>query len=198
MLYQGSYQYELFICQRRFIIEKHKTIVMKKLVLMLVVAIAAISNASAMNLKEAFNALSNIQNVNVVTPDYNLPIDADIVQNGQLAAGYNLNKEQIAEAGTAAFTILNQVPLTSMVNGGNNGEVATFIYATPNDSGSNDVLVVAMSGYKGSVVFLYTTANDDDVAAIKAAPLKIEGNFLSLEAQLPNDNQFNIILSKAR
>lgn len=171
---------------------------MKKLVLMLVVAIAAISNASAMNLKEAFNALSNIQNVNVVTPDYNLPIDADIVQNGQLAAGYNLNKEQIAEAGTAAFTILNQVPLTSMVNGGNNGEVATFIYATPNDSGSNDVLVVAMSGYKGSVVFLYTTANDDDVAAIKAAPLKIEGNFLSLEAQLPNDNQFNIILSKAR
>ncbi len=164
---------------------------------MLVVAVAAISNASAMNLKDAFNALSNIQNVNVVAPDYNLPIDADIIPNGQLAAGYNLNKEQIAEAGNAAFTILNQVPLTSMVNGGNNGEVATFIYAMPNDSGSNDLLVVVMSGYKGSVVFFYTTADDAYVSALQAAPLKIEGNFLSLEAQLPNDNKFNIILSKA-
>lgn len=171
---------------------------MKKLIAMLVVAIATISSASAMNLKEAFSALSNIQNVTVVAPDYNLPVISDIAQSGQIAAGYNLNKEQINQAGTAAFTILNQVPLTAMVNGGNNGEVAAFVYAMPNDSGSNDVLIAVMSGYKGSVVFLYGTADDASVAAIQSAPLNIEGNFLSLEAQMPNGNDFNITLSKAR
>ncbi len=34
--------------------------------------------------------------------------------------------------------------------------------------------------------------------AIRQAPLKMEGSFLSLEAAVPEVGEFNIILSKAR
>lgn len=162
------------------------------------VAIATITSASAMNLKEAFNAISNVQNVTVVAPDYNLPVTADPIQNMQLAAGYNMNKEQIFESATAVFTLLNQVPMANIINGGTNNQVAAYVYATPNAFGSNDVLIVAMSGFKGSVVAIYGTMDDASVAAIKAAPLKIEGSFLSLEAKMADDTEFNIILNKAR
>ncbi len=165
---------------------------------MMMAAVATIGSASAMSPKEAFTVLSEIPNVVVVAPDYNLPVNADIARVGQIAAAYNLSKEQMNETSTAAYTILNEVPLTTMVNGGNNGEVATFIYATPNEEGSNDVLIAVMSELKGSVVFVSGTADDATVSAIQAAPLNIEGNFLSLEAQMPNGDDFNIALSKAR
>lgn len=171
---------------------------MKKFIMILCVAVATVASASAMSLKDAFAALSNIQNVSVTKPDYNLPVVPDVIDNLHIAAGYNLNQDQILASGNAAYTILNQVPLAYMINGGNNNEVSAFVYATPNASGSNDVLIAAMSGYKGSVVFLYGTIDNATLAAIQNAPLKMEGNFLSIEAQMPDDSEFNIILSKAR
>lgn len=162
------------------------------------VALATVTSASAMNLKDAFNALSNIQNVSVTTPDYNLPVAIDPIHNMQIAAGYNLNKGQIFESATAAFTILNQVPMANIINGGTNNQVAAYVYATPNAFGSNDVLIVAMSGFKGSIVAIYGTMDDASVAAIKAAPLNMEGSYLSIEAKMADDTEFNIILSKAR
>lgn len=171
---------------------------MKKFIITLIAAVAGITSVSAMSPKEAFKALSNIPNVSLVTPDYNLPISSDTIPEGGLAAAYNLDQEQIKVTGNAAYTILNQVPLNYMVNGGNNNEVAAFIYAMPNVEGSNDVLVAAMSGYRGMVVFMLLSLDDAQVAAIQAAPLSIQGNFLNLEANLPGDNQFNILLNKAR
>ncbi|MDE5877899.1 MAG: hypothetical protein K2H47_10455 [Muribaculaceae bacterium] len=171
---------------------------MKKIILTLITVIATTVSMSAMNLKEAFNALSNIPNVSVQTPDYNLPVNADIAQTGQIAGAYNLTQQQIEQTGNAAYVILNQIPFSYMVNGGNNGEVAAFVYATPNQEGSNDVLVVAMSGYKGSAVFIYGTLDNAAVQSLQSAPLNIQGNFLSLEATMPDGNDFNIILSKAR
>ncbi len=171
---------------------------MKKIIMMLFVGLATATSVSAMNLKDAFTALSNIQNVSVTKPDFNLPIIPDVIDNLQIAAAYNLNQEQILESGNAAYTILNQVPLTYMINGGNNNEVAAFVYATPNESGTNNILLAAMSGYKGSVVFLFGTVDDANLKAIQNAPLHMEGNFLSIEANMPDGNEFNIIISKAR
>ena len=171
---------------------------MKKTILTLIAVLATTVSMSAMNLKEAFNALSNLPNVSVQKPDYNLPVDADMGQTGQLAAAYNLTPQQTEQTGNATYVILNQIPLSYMINGGNNKEVASFIYATPNQEGSNDVLVVAMSGYRGMVVFLYGTLDNAGVQALQAAPLNMQGNYLSLEASMPDGNGFNIILNKAR
>ncbi len=171
---------------------------MKKIILTLITVIATTVSMSAMSLKEAFNALSNIPNVSVQKPDYNLPVNADMVQTAQIAGAYNLDRQQIEQTGNAAYVILNQVPFSYMVNGGNNGEVAAFVYATPNQEGYNDALIVAMSGYKGSVVFIYTTLDNTTVQALQSATFNMQGNFLTLEAAMPDGSDFNITLSKAR
>lgn len=156
-------------------------------------------STTAISLKQAFSDLSNISNISVTAPDYNLPVVSDFVENGTIAAGYNLNAQQIKESGNAAFAILNKIPLTYMINGGNNNNVAAFVYAEPNDKGSNDILIAAMSGIRGSIVFMYGTVNDNCKTAIKNAKLEMQGDFLSLEAEsIPDVGDFNIILSKAR
>lgn len=94
---------------------------MKKFILALCAVLAVSVGAFALNLKEAFDALSNIPNINVRVPDYNLPVAMDVIQNGRVAAAYNLDRGQIAESGNAAYALLNQVPLVYMINGGNNG-----------------------------------------------------------------------------
>lgn len=171
---------------------------MKKIILSLLAMFAITAGASAMNLKDAFTALSNLPNINVTAPDYNLPVVAEVIHNGQIAAGYNMPQQQILESATAAYAILNQVPMSYMINGGNNKEVAAFIYATPNDSESNDILIAAMNGSKGSIVFLYGTIDDASLNAIQNASLTMQGNYLSIEAQMPDNTDFNITLSKSR
>ena len=156
-------------------------------------------HTSTISLKDAFDELSKLPNISITAPDYNLPVISDFVENGNIAAGYNLNASQIYESATKAFTILNKVPLTSMINGGNNNNVAAFVYTEPNDKESNDILIVAMSGLKGSLVFTYGTVNDICKSAIQNAKLEMQGDFLSLEAEsIPEIGDFNIILSKAR
>lgn len=173
-------------------------LIMKKFAILLLAVIASVTGAAAMNLRDAFGALSNIQNVQTVVPDYNMPVTFAGINDAQIAAAYNLDAQNIFATGNAAYAILNQVPLAYQINGGNNNQVAAFVYATPNAEGTNDVLIAVMSGFRGSVVFIYGTAQNDVVDAIKAAPFQMEGSFLSLNAPLPDDNEFNIYLTKGR
>lgn len=171
---------------------------MKKILLTLVLAVASVFGSYAMTLKEAFGALSDIQNISVRAADYNLPVISDVIADGQIAAAYNLPAEKILATGNAAYAILNQVPLADMINGANNNLAAAFVYATSNGDGTNDILIAVMSGYRGAVVFLYGTVSDAARLAIQSAPLEMEGAFLSLKAAIPGEGDFNIILSKAR
>ena len=171
---------------------------MRKLILVLLAVLAASAGAAAMNLKEAFDALSHIPNINVRTADYNLPVVADVIKDGQISAAYNLDAALIKESGDAAYTILNQVPLTYMINGGNNNLAAAFVYATPNAEGTNDVLIAVMSGWRGAVVFIYGTIDNAARDAIQQAPLEIEGPYLSIKTQMPDGSDFNIGISKGR
>ena len=179
---------------------------MKKTLLTLIALVGMAFGASAMNLKDAYKALSNIPNVSVANPDYNLPMDISAIPDygfnlmeGNLAAGYNMNAAQIKETGDAAFTILNQVPMLRIINGACNNDVAAFVYAEPTGENSNDVLIVAMSGYRGSAVFMYVQNVPDALcSALHSAPVEMEGNYLSLKAKLSQNDEFNIILNKAR
>ena len=182
------------------------SIAMKKTLITLIALVGMAFGASAMNLKDAYTALSNIPNVSVSNPDYNLPMDISAMPDygfnlgeGNLAAGYNLNAAQIKETGDAAFTILNQVPMLRMINGACNNDVAAFVYAEPTGENSNDVLIVAMSGYRGLAVFMYVQNVPDAVCtAIQTAPVEMQGNFLSMKAKLQGTDEFSIILNKAR
>ena len=171
---------------------------MKKFILALCAVFAVTAGAFAMNLKEAFEALSDIPNINVRAADYNLPMVIDGVHNGRVAAAYNLNETQIAESGTAALALLNRVPIARMINGGCNGDVAAFVYAEPDGKGANDVLIAVMSGYRGSVVFVYGTIDDAVRDAVQNADFEMKGNFLKMDAGLPEGSELSIVISKAR
>lgn len=170
---------------------------MKKIFFVIVSLIALSVSASAINLKEAFEALSNVPNINTRMPDANIPVVCDFVADGQIAAAYNLDPAKISETGTAVLTILNQIPMSYIINGGTNGQVTAFVYATPNDSGENDILVVSMSRYKRAAVSLFGTASDETVEAIRNAPLEIQGNYLDISAQ-EGSAEFNVKWNKAR
>lgn len=179
---------------------------MKKTLLTLIALVSMAFGASAMSLKDAYKALSNIPNVSVNQPDYNLPMDISAMPDygftlidGNLATAYNLNAAQIKETGDAAFTILNQVPMLRIINGGCNNLVAGLVYSEPTGENSNDVLIVAMSGLRGSVVFMYVqNVPDATCTALQSAPVEMEGSFFSLKAKLTGNDEFNIILNKAR
>lgn len=184
---------------------------MKKILLMALVAAAGLtacqspasdttskSEAREISLKEAFSELSKVQNVAITAPDYNLPVIADVISDGQIAAAYNLDATKIKASADEAFAILNKLPLTKVINGGSNGQVAAFVYAEPNGSGSNDALIAVMSGYRGSVVFMYGTMDDTAKEAIQNAPLSIEGINLNLDTTLPDGNEFHITINKGR
>ena len=70
---------------------------MKKIILLFAIFLSITYSSSAMCLKEAFNALSNVPNISVKT-NYNTPI-LGLIVNGQLAAANNLNESQILECG---------------------------------------------------------------------------------------------------
>lgn len=138
----------------------------------------------AMNLKEAYNALSNLPNVSTMVNDTILiSIDKSIkdFDTIKVAMAHNLDGDEIKTSGDATLAILNQIPLSYMINGGNNGSVAAFVYCISNESGSNDMLIVTMSGEQGDLTYLYATNVDENSKIrLQEAKLTMEGHSLSI------------------
>lgn len=163
---------------------------MKKLTIILLALVCSVLGIYAMNLKEAYDALSNLPKI---TTELNDTITASInnkvvEKNGvmKVAGARNLNGEDIKTVGNATLSILNQVPLSYMINGGNNGMVAAFVYCAPNETGSNDMLVVTMSGEQGDLTYLYMTdVNDTSKLCIQEGKLTLDGSSLSI---IPSNN----------
>lgn len=162
---------------------------MKKLLLILVMSVAYIASASAINLQEAFSALSNLPNVSVKeTEDLKelsnnkCPIKLDSLKVLQVAAAYDLDAEKIKTTANGAFTILNQIPLQYMINGANNNSVCAFLYSTPykGHPGLNHLLIAVMCGEWGTVVFEEAIVNDKVRDAIQAASIEMKGNYLNM------------------
>lgn len=160
---------------------------MKKFLLLLFGIALSTIGASAMNLREAFNALSKLPNISPVVNDtISVSIDKSEKYNGsmQVAQAAGLDRKEIFETGNATYSILNQVPMSYMINGGNNGYVAAFVYSTPDEEGTNDLLVVTMSGGQGDLTYLYiTNVEDNDITALVNAKLTMQGSSLSLIPQ---------------
>lgn len=157
---------------------------MKKFILILFALTCYVSSIYAMNLKEAYTALSNLPKITTELND-TITVSVNKVEdyNGtmKVAGAHNLNSEDIKIIGNATFSILNQVPLSYMINGGNNGLAAAFVYCTPNENGSNDMLIVTMSGEQGDLTYLYLTDVDStSKICIQEGKLTLNGSSLSI------------------
>lgn len=92
-----------------------------------------------------------------------------------------LNREEIKATGDATLAVLDQIPLTSMINGGCNGLVGAFVYSAINEAGANDVLIVTMSGEQGDLTYLFVTDLDEySKLCLQDAKLTMEGSSLSI------------------
>lgn len=163
---------------------------MKKSILILFALTCSVLGTYAMNLREAYNALSNLPEI---TTELNDTITVSINNNAvesnsvmKIAGAHNLNCEDIKTVGNSTFAILNQIPLSYMINGGNNGLVGAFVYCTPNENGSNDMLIVTMSGEQGDVTYLYLTdVGENSKLCIQEGKLTLKDSSLSI---IPSNN----------
>lgn len=173
---------------------------MKRILLIIAITLVSVASASAINLQEAFSALSNLPNVTVKEnldlkdlTNNKCPIKLDSLKIAQVAIGYDLDAEKIAVTGNGAFAILNQIPFQYMINGANNNNVCAFLYSTPYEGhpGLNHLLIAVMSGEWGSVVFADAIIAEKERDAIQAASIEMKGN--SLNMSVPN--YFNITIN---
>lgn len=173
---------------------------MKRILLIIAITLVSVASASAINLQEAFSALSNLPNVTVKEnldlkdlTNNKCPIKLDSLKIAQVAIGYDLDAEKIAVTGNGAFAILNQIPFQYMINGANNNNVCAFLYSTPYEGhpGLNHLLIAVMSGEWGSVVFADAIIADKERDAIQAASIEMKGN--SLNMAVPD--YFNITIN---
>ncbi len=159
---------------------------MKKLILILFALTCVVWGTYAMDLREAYNALSNLPKI---TTEFKDTVTVNVVENSSImkvAGAHNLNSEDIKQVGNATFAILNQIPLSYMINGGNNGLVAAFVYCTPNENSSNDMLIVTMSGEQGDLTYLYVTdVNETSKLSIQQGKLTLKDSSLSI---IPSNN----------
>lgn len=162
---------------------------MKRILLIIAITLVSVASASAINLQEAFSALSNLPNVTVKEnmdlkdlTNNKCPIKLDSLKIAQVAIGYDLDAEKIAVTGNGAFAILNQIPFQYMINGANNNNVCAFLYSTPYEGhpGLNHLLIAVMSGEWGSVVFADAIIADKERDAIQAASIEMKGNSLNM------------------
>ena len=173
---------------------------MKKMILIFAMIALSIASASAISLKEAFYALSNLPNVTVKEnldlknlTNNKCPIKLDSLKVVQLALAYDLDAEKISVTGNGAYAILNQIPFQYMINGANNSNVCAFLYSTPYEGqpGLNHLLIAVMSGEWGTVYFVDAIVEDKERDAIQAAAIKMKGNYLNMV--IPN--YFNITIN---
>lgn len=152
-------------------------------------AVVSIASASAISLREAFSALSNLPNVSVKEnldlkdlTNGKCPVRLDSLKIAQFAIGYDLDESEIFATGNGAYAILNQIPFQYMINGANNNNVCTFIYSTPYEGqpGMNHILIAVMSGQWGTVCFVDAMAEDKEREAIQAASIEMKGDYLNM------------------
>ncbi len=152
-------------------------------------AVVSIASASAISLREAFSALSNLPNVSVKEnldlkdlTNGKCPVRLDSLKIAQFAIGYDLDESEIFATGNGAYAILNQIPFRYMINGANNNNVCAFIYSTPYEGqpGMNHILIAVMSGQWGTVCFVDAMAEDKEREAIQAASIEMKGDYLNM------------------
>lgn len=108
---------------------------MKKYVLILLALVCSVMSAWAIDLREAYAALSHLPTVSTVIDDtLSVSIDKPARYSGSMlvSRAVGLNREEIKATGDATLAVLNQIPLTSMINGGCTGLVGAFVYSAVN------------------------------------------------------------------
>lgn len=162
---------------------------MRKYILILFALTCSLLSSYAMNLEDAYNALSHLPKISTELNDtVNVSVNKVNEKCIMKVSGVrNLDRKEIKTIGDATLAILNQVPLSYMINGGSNELAGAFVYCTPNANGLYDMLIVTLSVEQGDLTNLYVTDVDENPKlCIQEGKLTLEDSSLSI---IPSNNR---------
>ena len=160
---------------------------MKYLRVYLLVFLFAVFNANAISLKDVFNELSKVPNLEITDkePPEAIVFDNKTYDTGwfEIAKASKLDAKEIKATGDCVMNILDQVTLTDRIICSYNKQVGIFIYATPKGQDLYEMLLVTMSGYRGDVNIIYNTINVATLQSLQEASVGMQNANLVV---LPN------------
>ena len=151
---------------------------MKKIILISVSLIFCCFGAFSNSLKDVFNELSKMPNIEITEkePPETIVFDNKTYDTGwlEIAAASRLDAKQIKDTGDSVLNILDKVALTDRIICGYNKQVGIFIYATPKGQDLYEMLLVTMSGYRGDVNIIYNTINEATLQSLQEASVRMQ------------------------
>ena len=160
---------------------------MKKIILITVSLVFYCFNAFPISLKDVFNELSKVPNIEITDkePPETIVFDKETYTLGwlEIAKATSLDAKQIKATGDFVLNILDKVTLTDRIICSYNKQVGIFIYATPKSQDFYEMLMVTMSGYRGDVNILYNTINEATLQSLQEASVRMQNANLVV---LPN------------
>lgn len=124
---------------------------MKKILLLLTLAIAVACSASAMSPRKAFQKLSKIGMAmeNTQTDTLNL-IDGKYILNCRSVKIQSIiDAAEVKKIGDKFENIIHKIPEKDIVIGGQTYSAIGYVFAEANDRGSYDILIACASGGQG-------------------------------------------------
>ena len=160
---------------------------MKKLILIIGSLVFCCFGAFPISLKDVFNELSKVPNIEVTEkePPETIVFDNKTYDTGwlEIAKASKLDAKEIKATGDFVMTILDKVALTNKIICSYNKQVGIFIYATPKGQELYEMLLVTMSGYRGDVDIIYNTINEATLQSLQEASVRMQNANLVV---LPN------------
>ena len=160
---------------------------MKKLILITVSLVFCCFGAFPISLKDVFNELSKVPNIEVTEkePPETIVFDNKTFDTGwlEIAVATKLDAKEIKTTGDCVMNILDKVALTDRIICSYNKKVGIFIYATPHGQDFYEMLLVTMNGYRGDVNIIYNTINEATLQSLQEASVRMQNDNLVV---LPN------------
>ena len=151
---------------------------MKYLRVYLLVFLFTVLNAKAISLKDVFNELSKVPNIEISDkePPETIVFDNKTYNTGwfEIAKATKLDAKEIKATGDCVMSILDRVALTNRIICSYNKQVGIFIYATPKGQDLYEMLLVTMSGYRGDVNIIYNTINEATLQSLQEASVSMQ------------------------
>ena len=160
---------------------------MKKLILISVSLVFCCFVAFPISLKDVFNELSKVPNIEITDkePPETIVFDKETYTSGwlEIAKASKLDAKEIKATGDCVMNILDKVALTDRIICSSNKQVGIFIYASPTCHDLYEMLLVTMSGYRGDVNIIYNTINEATLQSLQEASVRMQNSNLVV---LPN------------
>ena len=166
---------------------------MKKRMILFLAVVASVISAMAMSPAQAFHKLANTKGFDEYSygDTIALPAGQEITNCESVAIQNMVGSAKVRDFGHAIQNIIDKIPMDDVIVAAKSQDELGYVYATPNDDGTYDVLIVAAAGGPGFFKAVYGQADYDALRQIADSDILLNDNGLQI-ALNDNDNLIDI------